>query len=41
MARRFLTVEDVRRSSAHGREIVIDDETLVTPQAVEFAEQSG
>lgn len=41
MARRFLTVEDVRRSSAQGREIVIDGDTLVTPQAVEFAAQSG
>ena len=39
MSRRFLTAEDVRR--AGGREIVIDAETVVTPQALEVASQAG
>lgn len=39
MARRFLTAEDVRRSTE--RVILIDDATVVTPQAMEVAEASG
>lgn len=39
MARRFLTAEDVRRAGA--AEIVVDESTLVTPQALEAAEQAG
>lgn len=38
MARRFVTAEDVRRASG---EIVVDDETVVTPQALELAASSG
>jgi len=41
MPRRFLTVEDLRRLSAQGSEIVIDADTILTPHAVEFAEQNG
>jgi len=37
--RRFLTAEDVRR--ARGPEIVIEDGTVVTPQALEAAHSSG
>jgi ACT domain-containing protein len=36
---RFLTSEDVRR--ARGREIVVDEGTLVTPQAFDVARESG
>lgn len=39
MPRRFVTVEDVRRAGAG--ELVIDDETIVTPQAEEAAAASG
>ncbi len=39
MTRRFLTAEDVRR--AGGTEIVVDADTVVTPQALEVANQSG
>ncbi|MBK7641673.1 MAG: hypothetical protein IPJ19_01265 [Planctomycetes bacterium] len=39
MPRRFLTVEDLVRSNA--REIHVDDDTLVTPQAQEWARQKG
>lgn len=39
MARRFLTAEDVRRANA--AEIVVDEGTVVTPQALEAAEQAG
>ncbi|MBK8178276.1 MAG: ACT domain-containing protein [Planctomycetes bacterium] len=39
MARRFLTAEDVR--SAKSREIVVDEQTLVTPQAQEAAAAAG
>lgn len=39
MPRRFLTAEDVRR--AQGAEIVVDADTVVTPQALEVAEASG
>ena len=41
MPRRFLTVEDLRRMSAQSTEIVIDGETLVTPQAQQFAAENG
>ena len=41
MPRRFLTVEDLRRLSAQGSEIVIDADTILTPHAIEFAEQNG
>ena len=39
MPRRFVTSEDVRRAS--GGEIVVDADTVVTPQALEAAEQAG
>lgn len=39
MARRFLTAEDVRRANA--AEIVLEEGTVVTPQALEAAEQAG
>ncbi|MCP3914884.1 MAG: ACT domain-containing protein [bacterium] len=39
MARRFLTAEDVRR--AGGREIVVEADTVVTPQALEVAQAAG
>jgi len=39
MARRFLTAEDVRRANA--AEIVVEEGTVVTPQALEAAEQAG
>lgn len=39
MARRFITAEDVRR--AHGGELIIDESTVVTPQAAAVAEASG
>jgi ACT domain-containing protein len=39
MARRFLTAEDVRRSA--GPEIVVDESTVVTPQALEAAREAG
>jgi ACT domain-containing protein len=39
MPRRFLTSEDVR--AAKSREIVVDAETLVTPQALESARAAG
>jgi len=38
--RRFLTVEDIQRAGAT-REILVDEETLVTPQAREAAEAAG
>jgi ACT domain-containing protein len=37
--RHFLTAEDVRRAS--GREIVVDESTVVTPQAHEAAQAAG
>jgi len=39
MARRFVTVEDVRRVS--GRELLVDEDTIVTPQALEVAQAAG
>ena len=39
MSRRFLTSEDVRR--VEGREILVDAQTVVTPQALEEAERRG
>ena len=39
MARRFLTAEDVRRAPAG--EIVVEEGTVVTPQALEAAEAAG
>jgi ACT domain-containing protein len=39
MARRFLTAEDVLRANA--AEIVVDEGTVVTPQALEVAAQRG
>ena len=39
MPRRFLTAEDVRRAA--GNEIVVDDQTVVTPQAREAAASAG
>jgi len=39
MARRFLTAEDVHR--AGGREIQVDEGTVVTPQALEAAKAKG
>ena len=39
MAPRFLTVEDLRRLNA--REVVVDSDTIVTPQALEHARSSG
>ena len=36
MARRFLTAEDVRQAGS--KEIVVDEQTIVTPQALEAAE---
>ena len=38
MPRRFITAEDVRRASG---EIVVDPETVVTPQALEAASAAG
>jgi len=40
MARRFLTVEDLRRRGAVG-EVVVDGDTIVTPQALEEARKQG
>ncbi len=39
MSRRFLTAEDVRR--AGGSEILVEEGTVVTPQALEAARTSG
>jgi ACT domain-containing protein len=39
MPRRFLTADDVRRAGA--AEIVVEEGTVVTPQALEAAEQAG
>ncbi len=39
MPRRFLTAEDVR--GAAGAEIVVDEATVVTPQALEAAQAAG
>ena len=39
MAKRFLTAEDVRQSGA--REIVVDEQTIVTPQALEAAQSAN
>lgn len=39
MPRRFLTAEDVRRAGS--REIQVDPETVVTPQALEAAQAAG
>jgi len=43
MARRFLTVEDLHRLCAKGgtREISVEDDTIVTPQALEEASRLG
>lgn len=41
MPRRFLTVEDLRRLAAAGREIVLDADTLLTPHAELFARENG
>jgi len=39
MARRYLTAEDVRRDG--GPEILVEDGTVVTPQALDVAEAAG
>jgi len=39
MPRRFLTAEDVRRAGS--RELVVDPQTVVTPQALEAAQAAG
>lgn len=39
MARRFITVEDIRRAGSG--ELLVDSETLVTPQALEAAQAAG
>ncbi len=39
MTRRFVTSEDIRRAS--GGELVLDADTVVTPQALEVAELAG
>jgi ACT domain-containing protein len=39
MARRFLTADDVRHAGS--KEIVVDEHTLVTPQALETAQSAG
>ena len=39
MARRFITAEDIRR--AQGGELLIDESTVVTPQALAAAEAAG
>ncbi len=41
MGKRFLTSEDVRRASGQGGEILVDESTVVTPQALEAAESLG
>ena len=43
MARRFLTVEDLRRELERGAagEIVVEEGTIVTPQALEEAQRVG
>lgn len=43
MTRRFLTVEDLRRAMERGAagEIVVEEGTIVTPQALEEAQRSG
>ncbi len=43
MTRRFLTAEDVRRliQGGGGGELVVDAETVVTPQALEVANAAG
>ena len=39
MAKRFLTAEDVRHSGS--KEIVVDEQTIVTPQALEAAQTAN
>ncbi len=39
MTRRLITAEDVRR--AQGGELIVDEDTVVTPQALEIAEAAG
>lgn len=39
MAKKFITTEDVRRAGKG--ELIVDAETIVTPQALEFAAQQG
>jgi len=39
MPRRFITAEDIRR--VQGGELVVDEQTLVTPQALEVAQALG
>ena len=39
VGRRFITVEDVRRTQ--GRELVVDEDTIVTPQALDAAAGAG
>ncbi len=39
MTRRFITAEDVRR--AQGGELIVDENTVVTPQALEVAQAAG
>jgi hypothetical protein len=39
MTRRFVTVEDLRRVS--GRELLVEEDTIVTPQALEAAQAAG
>ena len=39
MAKKFITTEDVRRAGPGS--LVVDSETIVTPQALEYAAQNG
>ena len=41
MARRFLTSDDLRRMAAGGKEVVVDEETIVTAAAMELARAHG
>lgn len=41
MARRFLTVDDLRRYAPSGGELVIEEGTIVTPHALDAAKQMG
>ena len=41
MARRFLTSEDLRRLAAGGKEVIVDEETIVTAAAQELARAHG
>lgn len=39
MPRRFITVDDLRALSARGKDIVIDEDTMLTPHAQAFADE--